>query len=143
MKTKMKLLLMVLLMGTTMSLSAQGQKTLTSEDKAKKETEKMTKDLSLTSDQQAKIQAINLKYAKQRDEVMSKQKAEGKMTDAEKQQVKENAQKSVSAQEAEFKSVLTADQYQKYLNNKEAVKEKASKKSACPEKDKAQKSAKK
>ncbi len=129
MKTKIQLLLVALFMGVAVSVSAQSQvpnqtKKITPEQIAQKETERMTKNLSLTSDQQTKIQAINLKYAKQRSEVMAAHPRTGTpLTDQERAQLKADAQKSIAAQDAEFKTVLTSEQYQTLQKNKESAKQ--------------------
>ncbi len=130
MKTRIQLLLFALLMGVTVSVSAQSQvpaqqKTFTPEQIAQKETERMTQNLSLTSDQQTKVQAINLKYAKQRSEVMAAHPRTGApLTGPERAQLKADAQKSIAAQQAELKTVLTADQYKKLMTNTDAAKQK-------------------
>ncbi len=130
MKTKIQLLFVALLMGVTVSVSAQSQvpaqqKTITPEQIAQKETERMTQNLSLTSDQQAKVQAINLKYAQQRSKVMAAHPRTGTpLTEQERAQLKADAQKSIASQQAELQSVLTADQYQKLVNNAEAARQK-------------------
>ncbi len=98
----------------------------TPQEIAKKETQQMTKNLNLTADQQKQIEAINLKYADQRMVTRLDVTAEGvqNLTADQKAQLKADAQKSIAAQEAEFKTVLTDKQYQTYLNNKAAAKAK-------------------
>jgi Spy/CpxP family protein refolding chaperone len=88
-----------------------------SDDIAKKQTEQMTKNLSLTDDQKAKVDAINLKYAKKQEEAFksSKEDREAK---------REEMKKTRDAKDSELKAVLTADQYTKYQQIREEQKNK-------------------
>ncbi len=128
MKTKIQSILIALLMGAAVSISAQSQNTsasssgLTPEQVAQRETDWMTKDLSLTSDQQDKIQAINLKYAQQRSAAVAKMEATGKLlTSKERKELKEDTEKSIKAEESEYKKTLTSYQYKLYKKNKDAA----------------------
>lgn len=120
MKTKIQFMLIVFLCGLAINLSAQkgSGKSFSAEDIAKKETEMMTKNLSLTSDQQTKVEALNLKYAQQGEAAMQKMKSGQKPTEEQKSQYKEEFKKTEDAKEAELKEILTTDQYNKYLSNK-------------------------
>jgi maltodextrin utilization protein YvdJ len=86
------------------------------DDRAQLQTDYMKESLSLTRDQETKIQEVNLKYA-------------GKMQEAyeapTKRQQKLKAMRAINVQkEAELKLILSPDQYVIYEKNKEAMKEK-------------------
>ena len=86
------------------------------EDRAQLQTDYMKESLSLTRDQETKIQDVNLKYA-------------GKIQEAyeapTKRQQKLKAMQAINVQkEAELKLILSPDQYVIYEKNKEAMKEK-------------------
>ncbi len=133
MKTKFQVLICACLLGLTANLSANlstqvqtpplktstttTQTKATPQERAQKLTDHMAKELVLTSDQQTKVQAINLKYAEQRAAYYTKNKT----GDVDKKQAKVDPKKSFEAQDAEFKAVLTAEQYKKYLANKESA----------------------
>lgn len=96
----------------TLNISAQKPgrgKQMNPEEKATKQTEWMTKELNLNSDQQAKIKQIHLKHAeqmkKQRDAVQESAKKD-------KEQMREQMKAQREAHNAEIKSVLTTEQYQ-------------------------------
>ena len=96
-----------------MGVAAQDQIKSNSSDAnkmAQKETQVMKKELSLTSDQTSKIQSINLKYAKS---------VEGLSND--------DIKKLDNAKDAEYKKVLTSEQYNKYQNEKMSFFDKAKK----------------
>ncbi len=131
MKTKIQLLLVALFMGVAVNVYAQQQlpaqaKTITPEQIAQKETDRMTQDLSLTSEQQTKVHAINLKYAQQRSKVMEAYpKTSTPLNEEQRDQLKLDAKKSIASQQAELKGVLTADQYQKMVSKADALQKKA------------------
>ncbi len=79
------------------------------EERAKMQTEQMTKTLSLTTEQVAKVEVINLKYAKAQTGGWGGQGAgdmEARMAAMKKTQDEKNA---------EFKPLLTEQQYADYL----------------------------
>jgi len=105
-----KSLVLVLVSLFVFSVSAQRPDRIprmTPEDVAAKQTEMMTKQLDLTADQQAKIQAINLKYAQQ----MAAQRSQA---GDDRQQMRENMKAQMEARDAEFKQVLTPEQFEKW-----------------------------
>jgi Spy/CpxP family protein refolding chaperone len=110
----------IALMAPAASSRAQGKldrlKGTTPTERAKVQTEVMTEKLGLTAEQAPKISAINLKYAEKMEPII-----QGKEPPfARMRQMKEiNEQK-----EGELKSVLTAEQFQKYLAGKEQRREK-------------------
>lgn len=97
----------------TVSLYAQdrGEKKISPEERAVKQTERMTKHLELNADQQAKVKAIHVKYNKE-----MKAKGEEARTKAKKDKETRRAEmkKKHEAKEAELKSVLTPEQYEKW-----------------------------
>ncbi len=66
------------------------------EERAAKMTERMTKELVLTADQQTKLKALILKREKEREERMKEEKAR------------------MDKMDAEIKTILTPEQYQKF-----------------------------
>jgi len=105
MKTK-KIIVFVACLLVSLAVSAQNgsdkvkKAKKTPEQEAKKQTESLTKDLQLTDDQAKQIEDINLKFAK-----------EGK---AKREELKAEHKKQSAEKEAEFKKVLTPDQYAKF-----------------------------
>jgi Spy/CpxP family protein refolding chaperone len=77
-------------------------KRLTPEERAKKQTERLTKELNLTEEQATKIQGINLKFAQ-----------EGSIQHGEKNK-KDIVKGKRTARQKEIKSVLNKDQNEKY-----------------------------
>jgi len=78
------------------------------EERAKQETEWMKNDLTLTAQQLAKVDSINLKYAKKRSEMRSQ------MQGQDREAMMAKMQEIQSLKEAELKPVLTEDQMKKY-----------------------------
>lgn len=83
----------------------QQQQRPSAEDRAKMQTQMMKTQFNLTDDQVAKVNDVNLKYAKQMEATMS----DNTITDkrAAMMQMSQN-------KETDFKAVLTPDQFQKY-----------------------------
>ncbi len=107
MKTISKVLALSLcLMASINTASAQPQR-MTPEERAKIQTEALTKQLSLTKDQVAKVDSINLQYAKLNQEAFSKA---GSDREAMRKSMTENQEKHKGA----MKSVLTDEQFKKY-----------------------------
>ena len=77
----------------------------TPEERASKMTERMTKELVLTADQQTKMKALLLKHEQDREARMKEEKARMEKTDA------------------EIKAILTPEQYQKYEQKKADMKQ--------------------
>lgn len=74
------------------------------EKMAEKQTARMTEKLGLDEKQAEKVEAINLKYAKQQVEKKEKAKAE-------REEMKAERKKTQDARMAELKQVLTSEQY--------------------------------
>jgi coenzyme F420-reducing hydrogenase alpha subunit len=85
----------------------------TPEERAKRLTEMMKENLSLTAVQEPKVSAINLKYAKKVEDVR-------KTTDTAAQ--RKALQNLNNQKDGELKTVLTADQFKSYLKQMEEMK---------------------
>ncbi|HEX3006448.1 MAG TPA: hypothetical protein VHO90_02405 [Bacteroidales bacterium] len=108
---KRTLLLFVAVMFTaTMLTKAQPSGRASAEDRAKRQTEAMTTQLSLTDDQQTKVNAINLKYAKQMDEVFAQRGTPG----GDRDEMHKKMTAIETSKREELSSVLNADQLKKY-----------------------------
>ena len=91
-------------------------KSSTPEERARLQTEMMKVKLSLTPDQTPKVAAINQKYAQRTEPIIKGQ--EGPLMRL--RQMREVGQ----AKEAELKGVLSPEQFQKYLAEKQEMREK-------------------
>jgi periplasmic protein CpxP/Spy len=78
----------------------------TPEERAERMTRRLTKELALNADQQAKTKAVLLKKEQNREEEMKKQKAEHEKL------------------KAEFKSFLTDEQYKKFEEKQKEMRSK-------------------
>ncbi len=96
---------------STVTMAQQGERMrATPEQRAQKQTERMTETLKLTPDQQKQIYDANLKAAQQMKPMQD-------ATEADRTAFREAQQQK----EASFKTILTADQYQQYLKMKEEM----------------------
>ncbi len=110
-------MIVAVLASMTLAAQAQEKEKRTPQERAKARTEHMTKELALSPEQQAKVEAINLKYADQVEAVRSEREAE--------RTAKREAAKAMhDAHDAEMKAVLTADQYTKWVAKKQEAKAK-------------------
>ena len=91
-------------------------KSSTPEERARLQTEMMKVKLGLTPDQTPKVAAINQKYAQRMEPIIKGQ--EGPLMRL--RQMREVGQ----AKEAELKGVLSPEQFQKYLAEKQEMREK-------------------
>lgn len=91
-------------------------KSSTPEERARLQTEMMKVKLGLTTDQTPKVAAINQKYAQRMEPIIKSQ--EGPLMRL--RQMREVSQ----AKEAELKGVLSPEQFQKYLAEKQEMREK-------------------
>jgi periplasmic protein CpxP/Spy len=108
----MKKLFYLILTGlflVTLVTNAQPQR-LSAEERAKRTTDMMKEKLALTDVQLTKVDSINLKYAKDLDEVMKKEREAGNGFDG----IRQKREESETKKREEFKSILTADQLTKY-----------------------------
>jgi Spy/CpxP family protein refolding chaperone len=95
---------------TSVNMMAQGPQDgngakRTPEERASKMTERMTKELVLTADQQTKMKALLFKHEQEREARMKEEKARMEKTDM------------------DIKAILTPDQYQKYEQKKADMKQ--------------------
>lgn len=103
MKLKFALLMFTILF-TTSILSAQNRQRATPEERAKRQTESLTEQLSLTDTQKKQVYEINLKYSQPRgeDENLSRENR------------RESFRKLQEEKDKEVKAVLDDDQKVKY-----------------------------
>lgn len=110
---KLVLFLMVALF-TTSGLFAQQRQRATPEERAKRQTEALVKELGLTTEQKDKVYEINLKYAQPRTNTAN--------TDREKR--REEFQKLQKEKDDAIKAVLTDEQKVKYEKYQKDLQEK-------------------
>jgi hypothetical protein len=118
--TFIALLVAALSLLIVVTASAQNEmeklKSSTPEERARLQTEMMKTKLGLTTDQTPKVAAINQKYAQRMEPIIKGQ--EGPLMRL--RQMREVGQ----AKEAELKGVLSPEQFQKYLAEKQEMREK-------------------
>jgi len=110
----------LLVLSTSIMAQGQGSRRSSSE-RAKSETENMTKTVELTADQAAKVLVINLKYAAKDSIRMAEMRASGATMDREAMMKVTTEQRAVQA--IEVKAVMTDAQkvkYDAYLKEREA-----------------------
>lgn len=113
--TTMLIISSLLLVSQLYAQSPESRKT--PEERAKSLTDKMKEELVLTDAQYQPIYDLNLKYAKQNDEIAGS--SEGKRA-----KIKQ-IRSAQSNKEEELKAILTEEQYQKYGAMKDELKSKA------------------
>lgn len=98
------------------AMMAQDRPARTPEERAKAQTARMTQQLGLDADQQAKVASINMEYAqKQQDLQVTRKEGDEK--------VKGEGMKLHEARMAAMKAVLTPEQYTKLEAMEEKMKE--------------------
>ena len=112
-----KLLVISMMFLATVNLATaqpgQGQRQqMTPEERAKATTERLEKLLSLNADQKTKVNAIELEYGKERNALRQKNQGD-------REAMRTAAQELDKKFDAKYKEVLTADQFKKYLEDKE------------------------
>lgn len=110
-----KLMIIAVLAGLSVATQAQDKARKSPEERAKMRTEHMAKELELTPEQKAKVEAINLKYADKATELR-------KEREAERTEARKEGKAMHDAHDAEMKAVLTPDQYTRWQAKKEAMK---------------------
>lgn len=95
---------------------AQDKRAMSPAERAKHQTERMTKELGLNDEQVAKVQAINVKYAEQAESVRNERKANAASTKGKGAEIQD-------ARMADLKAVLDTEQYEKLVAKQEAMKE--------------------
>ena len=102
----------IMLIATITFASAQQRQRQTPEESAKTYTERMEKLLTLSADQKTKIQAINLDLAKQMN-------AQWQNNQGNREAMRSSIQAIEKKRDEQYKTVLKADQFKKYLADKE------------------------
>lgn len=102
MKKLVVLLMVTLFVGN--SVFAQQRQRATPEERAKKQTETLVKELKLTKEQETKVYEINLKYAQPREDNSS----------ATREQRREAMRKSTDERNKAIKEILTEEQQKKF-----------------------------
>jgi Spy/CpxP family protein refolding chaperone len=116
---KISMLLVVLIAGSVwqhVAAQTTERTPLTAEERAQKLTDWMKKELTLTAEQEPKVHAINVKYADQMDDI----KAEGGDRRAKFKEAKDTNK----AKDEELKTVLTPEQFTKYSEKKQEMRQK-------------------
>ena len=111
----------LLVLSTSIMAQGQGNRRSTSE-RAKTETDNITKAVELTADQAAKVLAINLKYAAKDSIRRAEMRASGATMDRE--AMMKISTEQLAAQTIEVKAVMTDAQkvkYDAYLKEREAA----------------------
>ena len=112
-----KLLLMTVLATMTAGTYAQDKDQRTPEQRAHARAERMAKELGLSAEQQAKVEAIDLKYAEQARAMRAENEARRQAMR------KEGKGKAIrDGREAELKAGVTPEQYAKWQAKREEMK---------------------
>lgn len=112
-----KVILMTLLATMTAAAQAQDKVQKTPQERAHARAERMARELGLSPEQQAKVEAIDLKYAEQARALRAEDEAQREAMR------KEGKGKAIrEGREAELKAVLTPEQYTKWQAKREEMK---------------------
>ena len=101
----------IMLVATLNFAAAQQRQRLSADERAKSQTERLEKLVTLTADQKTKIQAINLELAKQMDTQMQNNQGNRDAMRTAMQEIDKN-------RDAKYKGVLTDEQFKKYSDDK-------------------------
>ncbi len=105
----------ILFVSMALTANAQPQhKEFNAEDMSKMQTERMKKELNLSDKQTTEVSAINLKYAQ-------KMKEQRKNSSGDRESMREEMETMREERNAEFKKVLTEEQYEQMLKNEEEM----------------------
>lgn len=106
----LKIFFCFLLVGSfTLAAQAQrGRTNMSLEERAEKQTERMTKQLGLSDAQSAKVQELNLKYGEKIKEVRDN-------ADGDREAMRANLETLQTERNAELKTLLTEAQYASHL----------------------------
>ena len=99
----------IMLLATITLATAQQRQQMSAEERAKVQTERMVKLLTLTADQKTKVQAIDLELSKETSTRMQNNQGDRRTV----------MQEIDKKRDEKYKAVLTADQFKKYLADKE------------------------
>jgi len=102
----------IMLIATVTLATAQQRQQMSTEERAKAQTERMEKLLTLTADQKTKVQAIDLELSKEMTTRMQNNQGD-------REGMREAMQAIDKKRDEKYKAVLTADQFKKYLGDKE------------------------
>ncbi len=112
-KLSLILFLFMATVGITVAQQADGRRqSRTPEERAELMTNRMVKDLALTSEQASKLKEVNLAQAKKMETIWAKQTEDRKEN-------REEARVALSSTEEKYKEILTPEQFEKYEKNKE------------------------
>lgn len=104
------LLLSVIVFATVAMAQNQGQRSFDPKERAKRQTEELTKALGLNKDQAKKVLELNTKMG----EKMSAMWSEARNGGGDREAMREKMTKVREEQNTEMKKILTEDQYKKY-----------------------------
>ncbi|MDR1154878.1 MAG: hypothetical protein LBL04_09200 [Bacteroidales bacterium] len=102
----------IMLVATVSLATAQQRQRQTAEERAKSQTERLDKLVTLTADQKTKIEAISLDLAKQMDTKMQSNQGN---RDA----IRTAMQELDKTRDVKYKEVLNDEQFKKYSDDKE------------------------
>lgn len=112
-----KLMIGTALLVLGVSAQAQDVQRKTSGERAEMRTERMTKELGLNAEQAEKVKEINARYAEKTEAVRAEHKARAEAGKGQRNELHE-------ARMADYKAVLTPEQYEKLVAKQAAMKEK-------------------
>lgn len=127
----MKKLVLVALLAVGLTAFAQkqgrraGKEGLTSEEKVDIQVKRMTKDLDLNEKQAAEVKVLVTKQVQKREEIKAELKSE---KEKQRKDMKAKMEKEQAAVSAEYKKILTPEQYAKWEKNREEKKVKVKEK---------------
>lgn len=105
---KLGLLLMIVVLGTTMSMAQnRGGQRMDPEERAKKSTKELKEALDLKEDQEKKVYELNLKAGKEMSEAWEEADGDRDVMRKKMGKVRDNTNN-------EMKKILSDDQYEKY-----------------------------
>ncbi|MDR1525505.1 MAG: DUF4890 domain-containing protein [Tannerella sp.] len=109
----------VCIVATLITATAQqqrGRNSGTPEERAKNQTTRLDSLVNLTADQKTKIEAINLDLSKKMSEIFQS-------TQGDRDKMRSKMDELATERDKQYKAILTDDQYKKYLNNREQLRE--------------------
>lgn len=106
---KLGFILMILILGTSVSMAQRGGQDFDPEERAKAQTEELKELLDLKKDQEKKVYELNLKAGKDMAKMRSEMQGGG-----DRDAMREKFGKLRAEQNKEMKKILTDAQYEKY-----------------------------
>ncbi|WP_340112315.1 DUF4890 domain-containing protein [Maribellus mangrovi] len=108
---KLGLVLLALFAFTVVTVAQnRGQRDFDPKERAKRQTEELTKELDLNKDQQKKVLELNEKYSEKMSAMFEDMRSGG----GDREAMREKMGKLRDEQNKEMKKILTEDQYKKY-----------------------------